>query len=120
MDDFEAVWSIYPRKVAKAHARKMWTRLTQEQQFAVMHSLPVHVRYWRAAGRDQERIPHFGSWIGGERWEDELEMPVAKKDAPPWWTSNAGIEAKAQELGVRSRPGETHADLKARVQAAMV
>lgn len=116
MDDFEALWAIYPRKVAKAHARKMWARLTDEQRFAVMHSLPVHVRYWKAAGRDLERIPHFGSWLGGERWEDEIEMPTTKAQ-DEWWRSASGIEAKAREVGVTPRPGETHQDLKSRILA---
>lgn len=116
-DDFETIWAIYPRKVAKAHARKMWARLNAEQQFEAMHALPIHVRYWQIAGRDVERIPHLGSWIGGERWEDELETPQ-KRDVPPWWSSNEGITAKAREVGIEPRKGESYPDLKARVMAA--
>lgn len=113
-EDFETVWAIYPRKVAKAHARKMWARLTDEQRFSVMHSLPIHVRYWKAAGRDIERIPHFGSWIGGERWEDELETPRQPK-SNDWMKSASGIEAKARELGICPRAGESHDQLRGRI-----
>ena len=38
---------------------------------------------------------------------------------PPWWSSNEGIQAKAAELGVVSRGGESWNDLKARVNAAL-
>lgn len=115
--EFEDFWSIYPRKVAKAHARKMWQRLTSYQKFAAIQALPVHVRYWDVAGRDAERIPHCGSWLGGERWEDELEMPQPQKVADAWWASNEGITNKAQELGIFARSGESYADLKTRILA---
>lgn len=39
--------------------------------------------------------------------------------AAAWWSSNEGIEAKARELGIQSRKGETWQDLKARVSAAI-
>lgn len=117
--DFESdFWSIYPRKVAKAHARKMWARLTASQKFAATQSLPMHVRYWAAAGRDAERIPHPGSWLGGERWEDELEMPeVNVKDE--WWKTQAGIAKKAASLGITPKPGEDWMSLKARILARL-
>ncbi len=114
--EFEQFWSLYPRKVAKAHARKMWQRLTAEQKFAATAALPVHVRYWRLAGRDLERIPHCGSWLGGERWEDELEMP-AEKNGADWWRSTAGIEAKAKQVGIAPKLGEDWHSLKARILA---
>ena len=113
---FDEFWSLYPRKVAKAHARKMWGRLTAEQKFAATAALPTHVRYWNAAGRDLEKIPHPGSWIGGERWEDELEMPAPKEDGE-WWKTTAGIERKAQQVGIVPRAGEDWHTLKARILA---
>lgn len=116
MDDWEKFWALYPRKVAKAHARKMWARLTEAQKFAALESLPLHVRYWNLAGRDAERIPHAGSWIGGERWEDELQMPQPEKQADAWWASQEGIERKARELGMwPPKTGEGWHELKARV-----
>jgi hypothetical protein len=116
MENFDTFWELYPRKVAKAHARKMWARLSEGQRFAAIHAIPIHVRYWLAAGRDHERIPHPGSWISGERWEDELDMP---RDQCDWWRSQKGIEAKAAELSVKIRTGESYEDLKTRILAAM-
>lgn len=118
-EDFETVWAVYPRKVAKAHARKMWARLNDEQRFAVMHALPVHVRYWNAAGREMERIPHFGSWISGERWEDELDMPKQGGANNAWMKTASGIEAKAREIGIQPRAGESHDDLRGRIMVRL-
>ena len=115
--DFDsAFWCNYPRKIAKAHALKMWNRLTAEQKFAASQSLPVHVRYWNMAGRDLEKIPHAGTWLGGERWTDELEMPKPKV-GDDWMRSKAGIEAKAKELGITPKLGEDWHSLKARIMA---
>lgn len=119
--DFEQFWAIYPRKVAKAHALKMWRKLTTEEKFAALHAIPIHVRYWRAAGRESDRIPHAGSWLNpieGRRWEDELEIPSVEKD-PSWYKTTIGIERKAREVGITPRPGEDWHTLKARVLAKM-
>jgi hypothetical protein len=118
--DFDQFWNQYPRKVARAHAYKMWQRLNSEEKFAALHALPVHVRYWAAAGRDMDRIPHAGSWLNpdeGRRWEDELEMPAPKDEMGEWWKTTSGIHRKALSLGMTAKPGEDWHELKARILA---
>ena len=71
--EFSEFWLKYPRKTKKAHALKMWQRLTSGEKTAAVLALPAHVRYWN--GREVEFIPHAGSWLNpvdGRRWEDEL------------------------------------------------
>lgn len=116
MTDFASAWAAYPRKVGKKDAEKAWARLTLEQQFAAFHALPVHVRYWQAAGTQKEYIPHFATWLRAERWEDELEMPEAPEEQQ-WWRTRAGIEARARARGVSAKPGEDHDSLRARILA---
>ena len=112
-DKFAQFWHLYPRHIAKAHAVKMWERLTQEEQEQALQALPQHVRYWRSKGTETDFIPHPGSWLNGRRFEDEIELNGHK--GPPWWSSNEGIAAKAQELGIQARSGESWGDLKARI-----
>lgn len=116
MESFEKFWTLYPRRVGKKDARLAWSRLTSEQQFAAVTSLPLHVRYWNAAGTTPEFTPYPATWLRGERWEDELAMPEAPQSA--WWKSTEGIEAKARELRITARPGEGYHELKARILAA--
>lgn len=113
--DFD-FWAHYPRKVARKDAKKMWDRLTPEQKFAAAHALPVHVRYWQAANREADRIPHAATWLNGERWTDELEMPEAPETAQ-WWKTTSGITAKAASVGISPRAGEDWHSLKARILA---
>lgn len=116
MSDFDSFWNLYPRRVAKRDAEKAWARLSAEQQFAALSALPIHVRYWQAAGTSKEYLPYPASWINGERWSDELEMPAAPEEAQ-WWKSTSGIEAKARQLGITPRAGEDWHSLKARILA---
>jgi hypothetical protein len=119
MDDFELFWMQYPRKVAKAHAAKMWRRLTDCEKFAATQALPVHVKFWRIAGTSIDKIPHAGTWlnpIDGRRWEDELAMPEAI-GGNDWMKTTKGIEMMAAKVGITARAGESHLELKARILA---
>lgn len=71
-DGFEAFWQMYPRKVGKANAEKVWKRLTKAEHAAVMATLPEHVRYWQATKTGPTFIAHPATWLHGRRWEDEL------------------------------------------------
>jgi hypothetical protein len=115
--DFDAFWAIYPRKVARKDALKMWTRLTDDEKWLALQALPIHIRYWEAAGREMDRIPHAASWINGERWADELAMPKTRRASDDWMRSKDGIQAKAAEVGITPKPGEDWMSLKARVLA---
>lgn len=115
---FPAFWDLYPRKVAKKDAERAWQAMTPDQRFAALESLPVHVRYWSAAGTSKEYLPYPATWIRGERWEDELEMPKPNDALGEWWKTSAGIEAKARAVGCwPARPNEGWHELKARILA---
>jgi hypothetical protein len=115
---FDEFWAIYPKKVARKDAMRAWDRMSTEQRFAALQSIPVHARYWLAGGTTRQYLPHAATWLNGERWTDELEMPEAP-ETERWWTTSSGIEAKARQLGVTPRPGEGHHELKARLLAKM-
>lgn len=117
--DFDDFWNFFPRKEGKKDAAKAWASLTAEQKFAALHAIPVHVRYWDAAGRSKQYIPMCGTWIRGERWTDELEMPEADMKKDDWWKTQAGIQKKAESLGIKAKPGEDWMSLKARILAAL-
>jgi hypothetical protein len=115
-DDFEQFWDFYPRKEGKKDARKAWGVMSAADRFAALQSIPVHVRFWNLSDREKRYMPMAGTWLRGERWSDELEMPAKKSDAD-WWRSTAGIEAKAREVGIVPKLGEDWMSLKARVMA---
>lgn len=105
---FDEFWQIYPRKVAKKDARKMWTRLTDEQKGSALRALPLHVKVWNAENREPHCIPHASTWIYGERWADELEMPARKDD----------IVERGRRFGLEAKPGESMEAFERRVMNA--
>lgn len=117
MDDFEQFWQHYPRRDAKKDALKAWLQMDSGERFAAVASIPIHVRYWQSAGRTRETIPLPATWLRGERWNDELEMPQAKDPMGEWWKTPTGIMAKARAIGMDARPGEGYHELKARILA---
>jgi hypothetical protein len=112
---FDEFWALYPRKVAKAVARKAFAKLTEQQQLDACKALDDHIVYWDIKEIELEFIPHPATWLNQERWEDELVIePKKKKESKEWMFSNEGIEAKARELGIPSNGYDTYASLKAK------
>lgn len=118
-ESFDAWWSLYPKKVARAEAKKAWSRMSDADRAAAMEALPAHVRYWDAVGTERHYMPHPATWLNGRRWEDELEMPEVAAKLVAWWSTDAGILAKGREVGCSPRPGEDMATYKSRVAEAI-
>ena len=117
---FDEFWAAYPRKVAKAVARKAFSRLTEQQQLDACKAIANHVSYWKIKETELEFIPHPSTWLNGERWEDELVIePKKEKIDKKWMFSNEGIEAKARELGIMGNGYDTYATLKAKCMSKL-
>lgn len=68
--EFDAFWKIYPRRVAKAPARKAWVAaLRKAPADKICEALCAQL----AAGffREATYTPYPASWLNQERWEDE-------------------------------------------------
>lgn len=69
-DLFESFWSAYPRRVAKATARKAFAKAikltTLETMLAAIESYKAHKPEWMA-------FKHPATWLNSEGWEDEWE-----------------------------------------------
>jgi hypothetical protein len=76
---FDAFWSVYPRKVAKGHARKAFGKACK---LADPAEIVAAVSKFAHAMRDTDKqyIPHPTTWLNGERWEDDMDdvAPQAK------------------------------------------
>jgi len=102
-DEFERFWKAYPRKVAKADARKAWMQTAR-----VRPDLQTILKAIQAAGATDQWmrsggsfIPHASTWLRGERWEDEHEVKIeGVVNEKPWYETSTGIEAKGKELGI--------------------
>lgn len=99
-EDFEAFWSLYPRKAAKKAALKKWKalNLTDRQRAAAV--LPRWLDAW---GNSEMRfIPHASTWLNQARFEEEIEqaLPTPQQDLSK--LSDHDLYNLAQEKGVNS------------------
>ena len=73
---FDNAWAVYPKKVAKKDAMRAWAKIKPESYPLILQAIA------RARTTDQWRkdrgayIPHFATWLNGERWTDELESDL--------------------------------------------
>ncbi len=72
---FDAWYSLYPRKVARKAAEKAWARVATSPDVIeqIMAGLRAQLPSMRA--KDKQFIPYPATWLRGERWTDEIEQP---------------------------------------------
>lgn len=106
-DDFEVFWKAYPRKTAKADARKAFSKAAKQTPVAEMLGGLERAK----AGWDEVRfIPHPATWLNGSRWQDEASdviqpNPRKANDRPH---HNAKFDATQANLA-RAFAGADHA-----------
>lgn len=81
-DAFDDFWKLYPKKVGKQDARRVWDRKTRTTDptdiiAGLRRYLPI---YGQA---DPQFIPHPSTWLQQGRWEDEV--PDGNPAAPDYW-----------------------------------
>lgn len=72
LDEFEMFWQAFPRKIAKAYARRIFARaLTRTTALTIMRALAAQ----KAAGMfsaDPKFVPHPSTWLSQDRWDDDV------------------------------------------------
>ena len=115
MEEFDKFWSAYPKKVAKADARKAWEQTKKfrpdlDTVIKAIHQACKTEQWMRQGGAF---IPYPATWLRGERWEDihEVKLPdvVGEK---LWHESASGIETKGKELGIMPHEFNTWPEFK--------
>jgi hypothetical protein len=83
--DFEAFWTIYPRKVAKGAAWRAWSAVKErpclDTLTASVRSQAVSVQWTKDNG---QFIPHPATWINQRRWEDDANGVQKGNPADAW------------------------------------
>ncbi len=104
MDDFESFWKAWPKRVAKADARRAWaqTARVRPELKVILDAIKAQSQTEQWMRGNGQFIPYPATWLRGERWDDELEVKlVGVVNEKPWYESASGIEAKGVELGIQ-------------------
>jgi len=101
-DEFEQWWSIFPKHVAKADARKAW-----KQTAAIRPALDELVKAVKNhAQSDQWQrgfIPLGATWLRGERWDDVYEIKLPQLERKPDRYELANIEMARKDAEWKAR-----------------
>jgi hypothetical protein len=103
MTDFDLFWKAYPKKVAKADARKAWeqTKSIRPDVKTVIEAVQNACKTEQWMRGNGQFIPYAATWLRGERWEDEFEVKLPGViNEKPWHETWAGIVAKGREHGI--------------------
>jgi hypothetical protein len=76
IDQFEAFWKIYPKKVSKENAKKAWIKIKPNDE--LIAKITKAVKDQKLSDREQQFIPHAASWLNAKRWEDEIAGTTQK------------------------------------------
>lgn len=83
LDRFARFWVAYPKKVAKADARKAWLALAPDE--ALLGRMVSALAWQRLTPQwsrdDGQYIPYPATWLRAERWDDEPFHPPAEAAA---------------------------------------
>lgn len=93
---FDAFWDLYPRKVAKGHARLAFKKACGKVK---PEKIMDAVKKFAAAveGKEKQYIPHPTTWLNGERWDDDID------DVAPQASTNTD---RLKEILVWDMPGQ--------------
>lgn len=73
---FELFWTVWPRKIAKVAARKVWLKKVKTEELAdrIIQAARAQIsaNNWADAKRVQF-CPHATTWFNQERWNDEVQ-----------------------------------------------
>lgn len=74
---FERFWAIYPRKVSKKQAKKAWLKVVTDEVLTskIIQNVLDRVQAGDWSANEVAFIPHASTYLNGEKWEDELELP---------------------------------------------
>ena len=118
MDGFDDFWANYPKKVAKADARKAWlqTKDVRPDIAKLLSAITAACKteQWMKSGGSF--IPYPATWLRGERWDDihEVVLPNVVNEKP-WHETASGIEAKGKEYGLEPSQFNTFPEFRAAV-----
>jgi hypothetical protein len=122
VNDFETFWQNWPKRIAKADARKAWAQTKDVRPDIAKLLLAVKAQCktesWLKDGG--KYIPHPATWLRGERWDDELivDMPKDIVNEKPWHETATGIELKGKEFGLNPADFDSFPLFKAAVMRA--
>lgn len=108
---FADFWKAYPRRVARKDAEKAWAKIDAAEFPKILEAVGRHRKTddWRKSGGTF--IPYPGTWLRGERWNDELEADLSMGQCAWNINGNRGPEPRCTTPGTTEKNGIVYCKL---------
>jgi hypothetical protein len=99
---FESFWKLYPRRVGKGAAKKVWDKLCQRKNgnqptwLEIRKALHLQKKAWS----DPQYIPHPTTWLNQERWQDDPPEPRKPTPTRPAQLEDPYIRYKSESTRI--------------------
>ena len=70
-NQFDELWSIYPKKKSKAYAKKVYYKLAPSRELHEKMLAAVKSQKQDKQWQDAQYIPELSTWLNREKWNDE-------------------------------------------------
>jgi hypothetical protein len=98
---FALFWEEWPKKVARVDAIKAWKKAEREGRLPAVTRMIQAVKAQKQGRQWRDGvIPNPATWINGNRWDDQIEIPQATGTPS---TSSQGPETAAQAMHRKNR-----------------
>lgn len=102
VEEFEAVWKIYPKKQGKKNALVSFTKARKKgiSLKDITSGLKNYIDYIKNEGISQKYIKNGSTWFHQECWDDEYsksEKLKTSKNKPEWFDKNIKKEELTKE-----------------------
>lgn len=77
-DDFQRVWSVYPRKVSKGAAWRAWQKLVESREMPPIETLITAIERYASTITEMRYCAHLATWLSSQRWLDEITPKTTK------------------------------------------
>ncbi len=104
-ESFEAFWALYPKRIGKGAAAKVWERLKPNNGLSekIMAALSAQLKTAQWQRENGRFIPNPATWLNQRRWEDDL-FPM-RSAAQRLWQEGEEEEASEREKGAGGPAG---------------
>jgi hypothetical protein len=98
--DFEAFWKVYPRRIAKKEAQRVFAKVMAGREAPTLEELLEAVERYSSSQPDLKYVAYPATWLRQGRWADESGVVAPKPKRPDVELENAyGIIAPMAHLG---------------------
>ena len=71
---FLSFWEVYPRKVGKGEAFKVWKKVKLPALTSIVEAVEAQIKSSQWKKENGRFIPNPATWLNQRRWEDEVEV----------------------------------------------